>query len=99
MPSLAKLAREFQDRGVVVVAASRDEGETAVAQVGAFIARKAPDLAATVVFADDPTAQEYRVESLPLLYLIGPEGQILGAYSGYASEAVLRERVERALSR
>lgn len=99
MPSFAKLAREFQDRGVVVVTASRDEGETAVAAVGSFIARNAPELAPTVVFADDLTAQDYRVESLPLLYVIGRDGQILAAYSGYASEAVLRERIERALSK
>jgi thiol-disulfide isomerase/thioredoxin len=99
MPSLAKLAREYQDRDLVVVAASRDEGESAAAQVGTFIARRAPDLAANVVFADDPTASDYRVESLPLLYLIGRRGDILGAYSGYASEAVLRGRIEQALSK
>lgn len=99
IPSLVKLAQEFEPRGLVLLAANRDEGQTAKAEVGIFMARRAPDLARSVVFADNGMAASYRVDSLPTLYFIDREGKILEAYAGYASESVLRSRIERALSR
>ncbi len=99
MPSLVKLAQEFEPRGLVLVAANRDEGETAKAEVGIFVAKHVPNLARSIVFADYATALSYRIESLPTMYFIARDGKILESYSGYASESVLRSRIERALAR
>lgn len=97
LPSLTKLAKEFEPRGLVLVAANRDDAPTAKADVETFVAKRAPELAPNVVFADDATALTYRVESLPTHFFIDREGKIIGSYSGYASESTLRSRIERAL--
>jgi thiol-disulfide isomerase/thioredoxin len=95
LPSLTKLAKEFEPRGLVLVAANRDDAPKA--DVETFVAQRAPALASNIVFADDATALTYRVESLPTLYFIDREGKIIESYSGYASESSLRSRIERAL--
>jgi len=99
MPVLVKLAREYESKGLVLVAASRDEGGTAPAEVGLFISQRAPELAKSAVFADDAMARSYGVDSLPMLYLIGRDGRILEAHSGYASEGMLRRSIEAALGK
>ncbi len=99
MPVLMKLAREYESRGLVFLAANRDEADGARAQVGVFIAERAPELAKNVVFADDAMAASYGVDSLPMLYFIGKDGRVLEAYSGYASEGQLRRRIEAALGK
>jgi len=99
MPALTKLAREYEPKGLVFLAVSEDDHETAPAQVGVFVAQRVPDLGRSVVFADGPTVESYGVESLPTLFLIGRDGRILESYSGYASESALRRRIESALGK
>jgi thiol-disulfide isomerase/thioredoxin len=98
IPFLVKLAREYEARGLVLVAANRDEGANAKASVGVFVARRAPDLAPYIVFADTAAAVHYQIDSLPTVYFIDREGKILNSYSGYSPEAVMRSRIEQALS-
>jgi thioredoxin-like negative regulator of GroEL len=98
MPALSKLAREYEGKGLVFLAVNRDEPEIAPAQVGAFVAQRAPELAKSVAFADDHIAMSYGVDELPLMYLIGRDGRIIDSYAGYASEAALRRRIESALA-
>ncbi len=99
MPMLVKLAREYEPKGLVLVAASRDEGSTAAAEVGIFISQRVPELASSVVFADDAMATSYGVDSLPMLYFIGRDGRVVEAHSGYASEGMLRRSIEAALGK
>jgi thiol-disulfide isomerase/thioredoxin len=99
MPALTKLAGEYEPKGLVFVAANRDDGETAPAQVGIFVAQRAPDLGKSVVFADDQMAMSYGLEALPTLYFIGRDGRIVDSYSGYASESALRRKIEKALEK
>ena len=96
---LVKLAREYESKGLVFVAASRDEGSDAPAEVGIFISQRAPELAKSAAFADDAMATKYEVDSLPMLYMIGRDGRILQAHSGYASESMLRRSIEAALGK
>jgi len=98
LPSLSKLAKEFEAKGLVLVAAHRDEGSAARADVGRFVAKRAPELAQNIVFANDATAAKYRIDAIPTLYFIGRDGKVIDSYSGYASESVLRSRIERALA-
>jgi thiol-disulfide isomerase/thioredoxin len=98
MPSLVKLAREYEPKGLAFVAANRDEGDTARLQVKRFLTKHAPDLAPDIVFADDVTASRYQVRSLPMLYFIDRDGKVLGSYAGLASESALRKQIEQALA-
>jgi thiol-disulfide isomerase/thioredoxin len=99
MPTLTKLASEYQSKGLVFLAANLDEPETAPAQVRVFVAQSAPDLENSVVFADDRMTMSYDVQDLPTLYLIGRDGRILESYAGYASESLLRRKIESALGK
>ncbi len=98
MPSLSKLAREYEGKGLVFLAVNRDEAEIAPAQVGVFIAQRASELSKSVVFGDDRMAMSYAVEALPMMYFIGRDGRVLESYMGYVSESALRRRIESALA-
>lgn len=98
IPYLVKLAREYEPKGLVLVAANRDEGANANASVGVFVSRRAPDLAPYIVFADTAVVGLYQINSLPTVYFIDRQGKILSSYSGYSPEAAMRSRVEQALS-
>ena len=99
MPALTRLAREFESRGFIFLAANQDDRETADAQIRLFLAQFAPDLGRSVVFADEQTAISYAVEELPTSFFIGRDGRIIESYAGYAPESLLRQKIERAISR
>jgi thiol-disulfide isomerase/thioredoxin len=97
MPTLVKVAREYESQGLVLLAVNKDEAESAKAAVGVFVANRIPDLASHVVFADARMATNYRVQSLPTSYFIGRDGMVLDAQSGYLQERSLRKKIESAL--
>jgi thiol-disulfide isomerase/thioredoxin len=99
MPSLVKLADEYEKRGVVLLALSRDDEDTAKVDIGNFIDREVPGLGHHLIgLADDPTSDAYKLQVLPTMYFIGRDGEILEAYTSYATEGTLRDRIERALN-
>ena len=97
MPSLIKLAKEYEDKGLVFVAASRDEMPDAPLFVQEFVQSRMPELAPYVVFAPDELAAVFQVTALPTLYFLDRKGQVVDAQRGMLSEAALRQRIERAL--
>ncbi|MFY0580010.1 TlpA family protein disulfide reductase [Cystobacter fuscus] len=97
MPSLLKLAKEYEDKGLVFVAASRDEMPDAPLFVQEFVQSRMPELAPYVVFAPDELAAIFQVTALPTLYLLDRKGQVVDSQRGMMSEAALRQRIERAL--
>jgi thiol-disulfide isomerase/thioredoxin len=99
MPYLVKLAKEYESRGLVFVAASRDEGETRVEEVDYFLQRVQPDLRPYVVYADDDVARSFQVNALPTLYFLDRDGKVVDAQRGMLSESALRRRIENALKR
>ena len=94
MPVLLKLAREYESRGVIFVAASRDDPSIARVQVGLFIDQRAPALARYAAFADDGTADAYDVSAIPTMALIDRKGRLHASYLGAASERAWRARIE-----
>jgi thiol-disulfide isomerase/thioredoxin len=98
MPYLVKVAREYESKGLVFVAASRDDGDTAPYVVDAFIKQRLPDLAPYAVYAPDEMAQVFQVQALPTLYLLDREGKVVDAQRGALDEDELRRRVERVLN-
>jgi thiol-disulfide isomerase/thioredoxin len=98
MPSLVRLAREFEGRGLVFIAANRDAPTTAPAAVGVFDARRVPGVTAFTAFASDETTAAYRVSVLPTLYLIDRQGAVHRVFTGFTSEEKLRWELEEMLA-
>ena len=99
MPVLLKLAGEYEPRGVVFLAASRDDPSIARVQVGMFIDQRAPALARYAAFADEGTADAYEVSAIPTMVLIDRRGQMHASYLGAASERTWRARIEAVLAK
>lgn len=97
MPSLVRLAQQYESKGLVFVAANRDDPDEAASLVSEFARRRVPDLLPYVVFADDDVSDAYQVRALPTVYFVGRDGRVLDAHSGGVSEATLRRWVEAAL--
>ncbi|QRO02509.1 TlpA family protein disulfide reductase [Archangium violaceum] len=97
MPSLVKLAKEYEGKGLVFVAASRDDMPDAPMFVQEFILSRMPELAPYVVYAPDELAAAFQVTALPTLYFLDREGRVVDAQRGMLDEAALRRRVEQAL--
>jgi thiol-disulfide isomerase/thioredoxin len=98
MPTLLKLASEYEPRGVVFLAASRDDPSVAKVQVGMFIDQRAPALSRYAAFADDGTADAYAVSAIPTMVFIDRKGQLHASYLGAASERTWRTRLEAVLA-
>ncbi len=94
LPYMVKLTREYEDRGLTFVAASRDD---APADVGIFLDRRVPEAAPYVTFASDKLAGQYGVQALPMTYFINREGTVVELQRGKMSEKDLRRSIERAL--
>jgi thiol-disulfide isomerase/thioredoxin len=99
MPTLLKLASEYEKQGVVFLAANRDDASVAKVQVGMFIDERAPALARYAAFADDQTADTYAVSAIPTMVLIDRKGQVHASYIGAASERAWRSRIDEVLAR
>jgi peroxiredoxin len=97
MPSLQKLHQRFGDRSVRVFGVSCREPKGADPK--ATMAR----LGCTYGLLVDGTAvaEQYHVTSFPTLYVIGRDGKVVDAHSGYVStlEQTLGDILERELAR
>ncbi len=97
MPSLVKLAKEYESQGLVFIAASRDDDDVKEELVRQFVDRFLPELGQYVVYANDEVATAFKVEALPTLYFLDREGKVTDAVRGMMSEPALRRRIENAL--
>lgn len=98
LPSLVTLAKEYESKGLVFVAANRDDPDSADIEVSSFVKSVLPGVAPYVVFAPDEMAMAYQVSALPTLYFLDREGKVVDAQRGMLSEDALRGRIERALN-
>jgi len=97
MPYLVKLADAYGPRGLTFLAVNQD-GDEDTRGVQRF-ADNVAGLRRYVALAPNGLPPDWRVEALPTLYLVGPEGKVVERRRGQVSEAWLREQLEAHLPR
>lgn len=93
MPWLVKLGKDYESRGVVFVAISEDDPPGQIPLVTAF-SREVPGLERFAVLGNPEIERIYGVTSLPTLFVVGREGQVLRRFVGSADESTVVELVE-----
>jgi thiol-disulfide isomerase/thioredoxin len=96
MPYLLSIAKEYEARGVTLVAVNRDDLEDQVPKVLEF-AKEMPRIEPYTAFGTPELSQIYLVHALPTLYVLDTQGRIVTSEQGQASESQLRRWIERAL--
>jgi thiol-disulfide isomerase/thioredoxin len=97
MPWLVELAREYEGKGVQLVAASHDEPDERQGAIDAFAKNDVPGVERYAAYGDPFTSGKYRVEALPTLYVIGKDGKIVASVRGSVSEWRVRRWLNAAL--
>lgn len=95
MPVLQKLEAEYRSKGLALVTVNMDDPDSRD-EVAKFVQELAgpPPL---VVFPGPRMQEDWRAGTLPTLYVLGRDGQILLGHSGALSEDALRGQIEAAL--
>ena len=98
MPMLVRVAKEYESRGVRLVAIDRDDLDGQKDAVAEFVGRQ-PQLGPYAVFGTPELAERYLVRALPTLYVVDRQGAIVASEVGTVSEGQLRRWIEKALAR
>ncbi|MEW6251211.1 MAG: redoxin domain-containing protein [Planctomycetota bacterium] len=98
MPHVQKLHEKYRDRPVAVLAVNCFQERDPRADPVAFV--KERGCTYPVLLKGDEVARVYRIEGIPAMVLIGPDGRVLFARAGLAPEGDrrLEQEIERALS-
>ena len=100
LPWLVAVARDYEKKGVVFLAASQDEVEDPKAQraiVEEFVGEAFPELRPFAVYSTPDAAIDYLVRALPTMYVIDAQGRIVQAHRGATSERAVRRALDTAL--
>jgi thiol-disulfide isomerase/thioredoxin len=97
MPTLHKLAREYESKGVTFVAADQDDPEDAKEAVQKFVTQVQPGLGPYVAMGDPAMTRQYKVRAFPTLYVIDGEGRVIDAREAQQPEIILRGVLDKAL--
>ncbi len=96
MPVLQKLEAQYRDRGLALVTVNLDDPDSRQEDVAGFF-RELSGPAPLVVYPGGRTQEDWHAGTLPTLYVLGRDGQILLGHSGAMTEDQLRQEVEAAL--
>ena len=91
MPRMEKLHRKYGEQGVVVFGVSSWENGDPVAAMS----RKGYTY--TLLLKGEEMAESYRIESLPVVYVIGVDGRVIYSHAG-AGHKNLAELIEKHLA-
>ncbi|MFL5319148.1 MAG: TlpA family protein disulfide reductase, partial [Myxococcaceae bacterium] len=94
MPYLVKVAKEYEKKGVVFVAAADDASSRE--DITEFAA-KVPGLENYAAFSTDALAHAYKVEAFPTMYFIAPDGKVILGHRALVSESWFRDTIEEHL--
>jgi peroxiredoxin len=93
MPGMAKLHKEYADKGLVILSISLDGG--AVEDVRDF--RKEYGMTYTVLMGTEEVAAEYSVRTIPMMVVIDKSGKIRKRYLGAGNEEAIESMVKQLL--
>lgn len=96
MPNLARVTAEYEAQGVQFIAANRIQSDSP-RSVSAFMSRIQRPGNMQVALVPDEVFEQYNVEALPTLFIIGRDGQVLDSHRGAYDSARIRMWVEEAL--
>jgi thiol-disulfide isomerase/thioredoxin len=90
MPELDEVAREYRDKGVVVLAINLQEDP---AQVGSYLHTLGVEFSPLLDLTGD-IFRLYRITGLPMTYIIGPDGMIQDIHVGALNKRTLVAKLE-----
>jgi thiol-disulfide isomerase/thioredoxin len=97
LPYLVSTIREYEARGVTLVAVNTDDLGGQRDALQRFLARM-PDLAPYAVLGRPDVGAAYEVRAVPSNYVIDRAGRVSASFRGQATEAQLRRWLDEALS-
>jgi peroxiredoxin len=95
MPDLDRVARDYRDQGVVVLAVDQLESPDKVASFLAEIGIGGSPAIRPVFDSEGSVAQDYRVTALPSTFVIDGNGVIRDVTLGPLAESTLRAKLDR----
>jgi thiol-disulfide isomerase/thioredoxin len=98
MPMLVRVAKEYESRGVRLVAIDNDDLNEQKDAVTELVGRQ-PQLGPFAAFGTPELSERYLVRALPTLYVVDRQGAIVASEVGTVSEGQLRRWIEKALAR
>jgi thiol-disulfide isomerase/thioredoxin len=98
MPWLVRMATRLESKGVAFVAINEDDPPGQVPLVTEF-ARTVPGLERFAVLGNPEIEAQYGVTSLPTLFILDRDGQLVKRLRGEADEREVVELVERLAER
>jgi peroxiredoxin len=93
LPTVEKIASDYSARGVEVWGISEDEEPSTVKKWLTSMQRKMQ----TVIDTEGKTEEQYQLEGIPTLIVLGRDGNILSYYTGNQPEQSLRSAIDMAL--
>lgn len=96
LPYLISTVKEFEDKGVTLVAINTDDVMGQREAVTEFLARF-PQLSPYAALGRPELGSAYEVKAVPSVYIIDREGHLSASFRGQATESQLRKWIEAAL--
>jgi thiol-disulfide isomerase/thioredoxin len=96
LPYLLSTVKEFEPKGVTLVAISNDELQGQREAVTNFV-KAFPDLRPYAALGRPEIGFAYQVKALPSIYVLDRAGKVVASHQGQATEAQLRGWLEEAL--
>ena len=96
LPYLVSTVKDYEPRGVTLVAISNDDRPGQREAVRAFL-EAFPDLRPYAALGEPEIGASYEVKALPSVYVIDREGHVSASFQGQASESQLRRWIDAAL--
>lgn len=97
MPYLTRVAQEYAEKGVVLVAVSTDDRAGQREVVTNFVNRM-PEVRPFAALGTPNVGFDYSVRGLPANFIIGRDGKVFASQAGQISEARLRDWLDDALA-
>ncbi|MBE2248826.1 MAG: TlpA family protein disulfide reductase [Myxococcus sp.] len=97
MPELVAIARAYEGKGVVFVAANQEDADDARATVGPWLSRH-PEVRPYVVLTDPEASAAFLVQALPTTFVINAKGEVVQIARGQVAGWRVKKWLDDALA-